>query len=141
MRLSILVALGGTILAAAGPLAAAGGNELISEAVAQRDGLTRAWATQAQVNRGQGQLQSVVLYDGTLFTQTNRAMLEAIDAETGQKVWTKMVGQTSHPTLRPAAHRDLVATINGSQLYVLNRYTGDLLYETSIDGARAADPP
>ncbi len=36
--------------------------------------------------------------------------------------------------------RDLVATINGSTLFVLNRYTGDILYQTTIDGAPGGGP-
>ena len=146
MRLSLLVAGWGTILAAAGPLLAAGyshaggGDEIISEATAQRYGLTRVWVTQAQVNPARGRLQSVVLYDGTLFTQSSRATLEAIDAETGQKLWSKLVGQPSYPTLQPGACHDLVATINGARLFVLNRYTGDILFETDIDGAPGGGP-
>jgi hypothetical protein len=98
------------------------------------------WVTQAQVNRGQGKLQDVVFCDGVLYAQSNRATLEAIDAETGQKLWTKMIGQAIHPSVPPTASRDLVATINGSTLYVLNRYNGDILYQTVIDGAPGGGP-
>ena len=75
-----------------------------------------------------------------LYAQSNRATLEAIDAETGQKLWSKMIGQPNHPTLPPGACRDLVATINGSTLYVLNRYTGDILYQTVVTGAPGGSP-
>ena len=75
-----------------------------------------------------------------LYAQSNRATLEAIDAETGQKLWSKMIGQPSHPSLPPSAYRDLVATINGSTLFVLNRYTGDILYQTTVNGAPGGGP-
>ena len=75
-----------------------------------------------------------------LYAQSNRATLEAIDAETGQKLWSKMIGQPNHPSLPPGACRDLVATINGSTLYVLNRYTGDILYQTTVNGAPGGGP-
>ncbi len=140
MRRFLLVATLGALLSSAGQLAAAPNNEIVTEAVAQRYGLTRAWVTQAQVNRGQGRLQAVVLYDGVLYAQSNRATLEAIDAETGQKLWSKMIGQPNHPNLPPSAYRDLVATINGSTLYVMNRYTGDILYQTTINGAPCGGP-
>jgi hypothetical protein len=122
------------ISAAAGQSWAASADEMISEAVARRCGLTRAWVTQAQVDPSRGRLQSLVLYDGTLFAQSNRAGLEAIDAETGQRLWSKLIGQPSNPSLPPGACRDLAAVINGTRLYVLNRYTGDILWETSVDG-------
>jgi outer membrane protein assembly factor BamB len=140
MRHFVLVAMAGALLASTGQLAAATDDEIITEATAQRYGLTRMWVTQAQVNRAQSRLQTVVLYDGVLYTQSNRATLEAIDAETGQKLWSKMVGQPDHPSLPPSACRDLVATINGSTLFVLNRYTGDILYQTTVDGAPGGGP-
>ena len=92
----------GALLSSTGQLAAALNDEIITEATAQRYGLTRMWVTQAQVNRGQGRLQAVVFFDGVLYAQSNRATLEAIDAETGQKLWSKLVGQPSHPSLPPA---------------------------------------
>ena len=140
MRHFLLVAVSGAFLSWTGQLAAAVDDEIITEATAQRYGLTRMWVTQAQVNRGQGRLQAVVLYDGVLYAQSNRATLEAIDAETGQKLWSKMIGQPSHPSLPPAACRDLVATINGSTLFVMNRYTGDILYQTTVSGAPGGGP-
>ena len=140
MRHFLFVAAAGAVLSWAGRPAAAGDDAFITEAMAQRCGLTRVWVTQAQVNRGQSRLQDVVLSDGTLYAQSNRATLEAIDAETGQKLWSKMVGQPDHPSLPPGAFRDLVATVNGSTLYVLNRYTGDLLYQTKVNGAPGGGP-
>ena len=130
----------GPILAAAGQLWASAADEIISEAAAQRCGLTRAWVNQAQVDVGRSRLQSLMLYDGTLFAQSSRATLEALDAETGQRLWTKLVGQPGYPSLAPGACKDLVATVNGSRLYVLNRYTGDILYQTSVDGVPAGAP-
>jgi outer membrane protein assembly factor BamB len=140
MRCLLWVGGCGAILAAAGQLGAATADEIISEAAAQRCGLTRAWVTQAQVDAGQSRLQSLVLYDGTLFAQSSRATLEAIDAETGQRLWSKLIGQPGYPSLPPGACKDLVATVNGSRLYVLNRYTGDILYQTMIDGVPGGGP-
>ncbi len=140
MRHVFLVAAAGALLSSMGQLAAALNDEIITDAEAQRYGLTRMWVTQAQVNRAQGRLQAVVLYDGVLYAQSNRATLEAIDAETGQKLWAKMIGEPSQPNLPPSVCRDLVATINGSTLFVMNRYTGDILYHTLVNGAVGGGP-
>ncbi len=40
----------------------------------------------------------------------------------------------------PDANRDLLAVVNGSRLYVLNRFNGDLLYQREIDDAPDAGP-
>ena len=136
MRHFLLVAASGALLSCGGQLAAAVNDEIITEATAQRYGLTRAWVTQAQVNRGQGRLQTVVFYDGVLYAQSSRATLEAIDAETGQKalVENDRTAQPSQPP--PGACGDLVATINGCTLFVMNRYTGDILYQTRSTAPR-----
>ena len=51
-----------------------------------------------------------------------------------------MIGRPDYPSLPPGACRDLVATINGSTLYVMNRYTGDILYQTAVNGAPGGGP-
>lgn len=120
------------ISAAAGQLWADSADDMISEAAAQRCGLTRAWFAQAQVDPGVNRLQALVLYDGTLFAQSSRATLEALDAETGRRLWTKLIGRPNCVSLPPAAYGDLAAVVNGSRLFVLNRYTGDILFDTTI---------
>jgi len=130
----------GAVLAAVGALQAAPADYLISEAAAQRCGLTRAWATQAQVDSGRDRLQSIVLYDDMIFAQSSRSTLEAIDAEGGQKRWTKMVGQPDYVSLSPGVCGDLLGAINGSRLYILNRYTGDILFDVSLEAVPGGAP-
>jgi hypothetical protein len=67
-------------------------------------------------------------------------MLHAFDAETGQTLWAAQAGRRNHPSMRPAANGNLVAVINGSYLYVLNRHNGKLLWETQIESAPGTGP-
>ena len=73
--------------------------------------------------------------------QTDRAVIHAIDAETGKTLWCKQVGQAKHPSMPPDANRDLLAVVNGSRLYVLNRFNGELLYQREIDTRPMRGPP
>lgn len=114
--------------------------ELIPETTAARHGLTRPWFTQVEVDRSRGKIQNFVLYDGTLYAQTDVAVIQAIDAETGRTLWCKQVGDPKQPTFPAGAYRDFLALINGSHLYVLNRLNGDLLYERELNGAAGAGP-
>jgi hypothetical protein len=123
-----------------GRLAVAGRNELIPQTTAARHGLKRPWFTQIQMDRSRARVSHVVLHEGTLYVQTDRAMIHAIDAETGATLWAKQVGRPDHPSVTPAAGRDLLAVVNGSRLYVCNRYNGDLLYEIQLDGVPGAGP-
>lgn len=122
----------------AGRVSAALRSAIIPETTAVRYGLTRPWFTQIQLDRGRARVRHVVLHEGTLYVQTNRAMVHAIDAETGETLWAKQVGRPNHPSMTPGLSRDLLAIINGSRLYVCNRYNGDLLYEVQVDGAPGA---
>ena len=92
------------------------------------------------MDQGRGQLRDLVLYKGTLYAQTDKAVIQAIDGETGRTLWCKQVGQSKYPSMNPNAGRDLVAVVNGSQLYVLNRFNGDLLYQREISSAPDAGP-
>ena len=120
------------------PQAAA--QEIIPVAVAEQHGLARTWLAQAQVDRARGRVQDVVLYEGTLYVQTTRGVLQAIDAETGQTLWSKQIGRADHPSMAPGAFRDMLATVNGSKLYVLNRHNGEVLFSAPLDGAPGAGP-
>jgi outer membrane protein assembly factor BamB len=130
----VMAALG----AAGNSLSAA--SELISETVAAQHGLTRPWFAQVGVDSGQGQLRDLILYKDALYAQTDKAVVHAIDAETGRTLWCKQVGQPKYPSMPPDANRDLLAVVNGSRLYVLNRFNGDLLYQREIEDAPDAGP-
>ena len=114
------------------------GSKVISETMARRHGLVRAWHTQVQLDLGRARLKHVVLDRGTLFVQTDRAMLQAIDAETGQTLWAVQVGRRNHPSLTPSANEKVVAIVNGSTLYIVDRFTGELLWKTVVDGSPGA---
>ena len=113
---------------------------IIPETAAARHGLTRPWFTQVQVDRTRGKIESLVLYDGTLLVQTDRAVLQAIDAESGETLWVKEIGRRNFPSMRPAINGEMVAIVNGSTLYVLHRRSGRLLWQREVDGVPGAGP-
>ena len=111
---------------------------LLTEPEAARHGLVRPWITQMGFDSARGRLCDLILYEGTLYAQTDRATIHAIDAETGKMLWSKQVGRPNHPSLTPSASHDFLAVVNGSRLYVVNRLNGDLLYEREVEGAPGA---
>lgn len=133
--------LAAALLAALCPCArlpAAGRSEIISETTARRHGLTRPWFTQIQMDRTRSRVKHVVLHEGILYVQTDRAMVHVINAETGETIWAKRVGRQNHPSMTLSVAEGLLAIINGSRLYVCNRHNGDLLYEVQLGGAPGA---
>ena len=126
------------VLCACGPAPAALRNELIPQTTAARHGLTRAWYTQVQMDSGRSRVQDVVLDRGTLFVQTDRAMVHAIDAETGRTLWAKQIGRPNHPSGAPGLGSRLLVVVNGSRLYAVNRRNGDVLFEAQVNGPPGA---
>ena len=122
-----------------GPLWAAR-SELIPETTLAQSGLTRPWFAQVELDQGQARVSHVTLGEGVLYVQTDRAMVHAIDAETGRTLWSRQVGKRNHPSLPLDVKGDMVAVINGSQLYLLSRTTGEMLDEREIPNAPGGGP-
>lgn len=114
--------------------------DIMSEPAAQQHGLTRAWFTQMQIDPSRGRVRELILDRGMLFLLSDQSVLEAIDASTGVTRWSAQVGTRGFPCLTLAANRRVVAIVNGSTIYVLNRQNGKLLWQTKLDGAPAAGP-
>ncbi|MFZ1936020.1 MAG: PQQ-binding-like beta-propeller repeat protein [Thermoguttaceae bacterium] len=122
------------------PLCAMQG-DLISEETAARHGLARPWFAQVELDNTRAGIRSVLLYEGVLYVQTDTGIIHAIDAETGKTLWSKPIGSPQYPSMTPDARADMLAVVNGSRLYVVNRFNGDLLYEKACKyppGAGAA---
>lgn len=105
---------------------------LISQAEAHRHGLQRAWMTHVSLDRSRDRLTNVVLDGPHLFVQTDKSLLEVLDAETGGRVWRAQIGNRDYPTSPPAANEKHVVVVNGSTLYVLDRATGKVLREQRL---------
>jgi outer membrane protein assembly factor BamB len=116
------------------------GSEILSEPFAAQHGLTRSWFTQVQIDRSLGRITDVVIDDGTLFALTDQAMLTAIDASTGSALWSQPVGKRGSPCVTPAANSRMVTVVNGTEVYVFNRFNGSLLWQTKLEFAPSAGP-
>jgi outer membrane protein assembly factor BamB len=115
-------------------------SQIIPEGLAAQHGMTRAWTAQVQMDSGRSRLQDLVLSGGILYAQSDRGMVQAIDAETGATLWAKQIGRPEHPSMTPGVGRELLAVVNGSRLFVANRFTGKILLEREIQGAPGAGP-
>ena len=100
-----------------GRLAAAVSDGIISEPAAGQHGLARPWFTQVEMDGARSRICDITLYEGMLYIETDRAKIAALDAETGHELWSKEVGRPDFPSMPLAVDRDLLATINGSEIY------------------------
>lgn len=128
------------VVGVGGQLTATRAAELIDSTWAARHGLTRAWFGQAQLDPARGRITHLGLAEGTLLVQTSRGLVQAMDAQTGQPQWSMQVGTPGYPDMPADAHGDYVAAVNGSTLYILNRYDGKLLWQKKLEGPPGAGP-
>lgn len=129
------------VLAVLGPGAPAVlASELPTEDELARHGLVRAWFTQVVLDSARGRISDIVVDDGTVFVQTDRAVLQAIDGETAQSLWVAEVGDPLHPCTTPGVSSRIVAALNGSRLMLLDRSNGKLLWETVLTSGAGAGP-
>lgn len=69
-----------------------------------------------------------VLADVRLYVVTDRGILQAIDGETGETLWSQQIGLSNYYTSAAGANDLYVAICNGSHIYMLDRRTGDVLW-------------
>ncbi len=88
----------------------------------------------------EGQPETMEVPEITLYVVTDRAMVQAIDAETGRTRWSKVIGNRNYPTERPGVSEEHVAVINGTTLYLLKRDTGEIVWSRQVRGVPSAGP-
>ena len=115
-------------------------NVLISQSTAQRHGLTKAWFTQIELDKSSDYVAYITQQGGMLYVQTGHAVVHALDAETGRRIWNVQIGRRNQMSYAPGVNENLLAVINGSTLYVVERKTGKLKWERQMVGAPGAGP-
>ncbi|MEM9185631.1 MAG: PQQ-binding-like beta-propeller repeat protein [Planctomycetota bacterium] len=123
---------------ATAPLAPAG--TLVPDDVARRAGMVRAWFSQAQLNPAQNSIESASLHGDMLVALTTAGVVHAMDALTGQTMWSVRIGNPGYPSLGPAVDAEHVAIVNGSTLYVLESATGRELLSRRVSGGAGGGP-
>lgn len=114
--------------------------KLISSQLAKQHGLQRAWFARADLNPARNHVVRSILSKDQLLILTSAGLLHAIDAHSGHTLWATSVGNSEYPSLGPATNDQLVALVNGSTLYVLDREDGRPVAEWRLSGAPGAGP-
>jgi hypothetical protein len=108
-----------------------------------KDGAARKAETAVMRFRDDGikaSVETIEIPAVTLYVQSTRGSLHAIDGETGRKLWSVMVGRPDHPTLKPGASDEHVGVVNGSNLFVLSAKDGSVSWVRQLGGAPGAGP-
>lgn len=113
---------------------------LVPQHVAQRYGLTRAWAARIELDPSRGRLTHLALESGLILAQTDQGAIHVLDAETRRTLWVAHVGRAGKTSTAPAANKKYVAATNGGMLYLFDRDTGRKLWEKKLATVPSAGP-
>lgn len=86
----------------------------------------------------EAKLEKVLIPEISLYATSDRAIVHAIDAETGATRWAELIGGREHPTECPAASEPYIAILNGSDLYLLKRKSGEIIWKRRVSGVPGA---
>lgn len=113
---------------------------LVDRGKLQREGLTRPWFTQVQMDVGKDRVESVN-FDGELLTvQTKRGVIQTIDGETGDTLWVTNVDSPTLFTSSVGVGPNHTALANGSHLLVFERKTGKQVWSRKLSGGVIGAP-
>jgi outer membrane protein assembly factor BamB len=114
--------------------------KLVTNEQAARHGLERAWFAQVPVDASRSRVTNWFLYYDRLYSVTNSGIVTALNAETGETLWSKQVGKPGYPAFGPGANADHLGVVSGSKLYMLNRHDGRLEWARQLGSAPSSGP-
>lgn len=112
--------------------------DLLGKEAAEKE--AKAFAEELKLREIESTIETIQVPEITLYAVTDRAVLHAIDAETGRTRWATVVGNRDHPVERPGVNENYVAILNGSTLHLLKRETGEMAWIRPIQGVASAGP-
>jgi outer membrane protein assembly factor BamB len=113
---------------------------LLSPQTLEPYGLTRSWFNQIGIDSNRNKILYTVVEGETMFVISDDVKLHVINAETGQSLWMRTLGNREMILQEPAVNSRMVAVVNGLELFVFDRRNGKLLLQTSLPGASSAAP-
>ncbi len=113
---------------------------LVSNQIAARQGLERAWFTQIRVDSSVNRVEQWLLDQDMLLALTSAGVIQTISTETGKTLWTTEIGNGRAAAVGMAANSKYVAVIVSGRLYIMNRDGGHHLWSRQIGGAASAAP-
>jgi outer membrane protein assembly factor BamB len=132
-----------TLGLAANPAAAqslARGGQLLSEAMLNRYGLTRAWWSHATINSRRDKLAFMMVDETHLFLQSTSGVVSAFNTDTGKYLWTKQIGASDRAIYPASSNDELLFVLNGMQLFAIGKNDGNVRWHLGLPGMPGSTP-
>jgi outer membrane protein assembly factor BamB len=76
----------------------------------------------------------------TLYCIAESGLVTALDAETGATLWVRQFGSNVNPPYEPGVNDKFIAIANGTNVFVADSQTGELLYQSPLSSLPGAGP-
>ena len=107
---------------------------------AERAGLTRSWYLQLPIDGGHTKVTRIRFFSGLILIVTDEGVLHVVDAETVRAALVVQSRQSQHADAGRRRNSTHVAVANTSTLFVLDRATGDLIFQRQLSGTPERGP-
>jgi len=111
---------------------------LLSAIEVNRYSLERAWYSQIMIDGRLTKIEHTLLDRDLFFIVTNNNDLIALNAETGQTLWSRYIGHSVLKAYAPAANSKTVAVVCGHEIQVFDRRNGRLLWHQVLPSPASA---
>jgi outer membrane protein assembly factor BamB len=105
-----------------------------------RLGLKVGWWNQADMNPKREEVEYVVVDELGVFVQSNGGMLTAFNAETGVKLWSRLMTRYDETMFPVTANQENVIVAVGLRLVNLDRFSGELVWEINLPEVPSTAP-
>jgi outer membrane protein assembly factor BamB len=76
----------------------------------------------------------------TLYCIAESGLVTALDAETGATLWSRQFGSNNNPPYQPGVNDKYIAIANGTNVFVADSQTGEILYDSPLASLPGAGP-
>lgn len=106
----------------------------------ERFGLERGWWSQATLNSAIDRIAYLTADEENVYAQSRSGMVTAFDAETGKRLWSRLLGQTDAPSFPVVTNADHLLLATGMKMFAVNKFTGRLLWQLDLPHHPATSP-
>jgi len=135
---SLLVCL--AALASTAPAEAQDFSDLPTERDLSRFGLVRAWWTQAMLNPRSEEVRYLTADEDNVYVQTTNGIVTAINAESGRRLWSALIGREGEESLPLVSNEELALVAVGMHLFAVDKFTGRSMWTLDMPHHPSTSP-
>jgi outer membrane protein assembly factor BamB len=128
------------LVASAAPALAQSRSELPTERELSRFGLVRAWWSQATLNPNSESVRYLSADEDNVYVQSSGGIVTAINAETGRRLWSALIGSAGEEGLPVASNEQQVLVAVGLHLFAIDKFTGKSLWNLDLPHHPSTSP-